>query len=378
MPQIPAGADQKKPIATKHRPLLVPPEEQFWKKYSAHNEFPLSNATSIALHIIGIGLILLMAWIIDKNRTPPPASDVAIMDPVSLDSGDGTAEKNGGGGGGNDGGKRNLPKENVDGGTRTDDTPPIDYEGPPLEDVREAEPVEVSPEKDGKEPPPVTSVQKELTDIGRQAQSTLRKATAGKGKDRPGSDGGRGGGKDKGVGRGKDRGRGEGPPGEAARKRAARQIRWKLIFNRNSDGPDYRDKLKALGAILVVAEFKLGANGRPILDARGRGILQYRLVIRDISPSARPRVEDVRQIRGIFWIDDKRESVRALAEALGIKEPPLFACFFPIEVERELRSLEHQKYKGPEEDIFETHFHVDLTGGGPGYRLICDDVILKR
>jgi hypothetical protein len=378
MPQIPTVPDQK-PTATKQRPLLVPPEEQFWKRYSPHNEFPLSNATSIALHVIAIGLILLIAYLIDLNREKKPDNPVATLEPVVMGDDSSGNQKGGGQSGGNDGGRQDLPKENVDGGDgKTENSQPSTNEGPTLEDPREAPPVEVA--KDGTQAAPITDVQKNLSELGKRAQETLRQAqaTQGKRKGRRDTGGGRDGDKGPGQDRGKDIGKGPGRSAELARKRAARQLRWRLVFNRNSDGPDYRDKLKALRAILVVAEFKRGLDGRPILNNRGQAVLQYRLVIRDIGPHAHPRPENVNTIRGIFWIDDKPESVRALAEALGLRQPPpLFACFFPERVEMELRQREREKYPGDEEKIFETHFHVELTGGS-GYQLICDEVVLKR
>lgn len=226
--------------------------------------------------------------------------------------------------------------------------------------------------KDGRRTLAAGGVLRELNTIeGRAAYLSLQQGTSGAGG--PGGKGPGGGGKD-GTDRGGD-GRGSGAAW--ARIRRARQDRWRIIFNTVSDGADYRDKLRALGAILVVAEYQRDAAGRVLRDRTGRALLQYRLVIRDVRSGARPQAEDVRRLRGIFWIDDKPESVASLARALGIAPPPpLFAAFFPEKVEQELRRLEKAKYAGPEADIRRTFFHVDLTRDG-GYRLTCDRVLLK-
>src|SRR5689334_1487060 len=98
MPQVPTSPDNQ--VSTKTtpagKPLLVPPEEQFWKRYSPHHEFPLSSATSVALHIIAIGLLLLVAilfWTSKKDT-----SDVPELIPVVAETGHDTKGEQTGGG----------------------------------------------------------------------------------------------------------------------------------------------------------------------------------------------------------------------------------------------------------------------------------------
>src|SRR5262245_26284523 len=45
------------------RPPVVPPEEQFWQRYSAHHEAPLSGVSSTVLHILVLLLILGIGWV---------------------------------------------------------------------------------------------------------------------------------------------------------------------------------------------------------------------------------------------------------------------------------------------------------------------------
>src|SRR5690242_15718915 len=44
------------------RELPKQPSEQFWQRYSAHHEFPLSSVTSVATHFMLAGLIVIIAF----------------------------------------------------------------------------------------------------------------------------------------------------------------------------------------------------------------------------------------------------------------------------------------------------------------------------
>src|SRR5438046_10545762 len=65
------------PPTTNSNRLLVPPEEKFWKRYSPHNEAPLSGVSSFAVHVLAIPLLLLIALVAskvkddDENRSLP-------------------------------------------------------------------------------------------------------------------------------------------------------------------------------------------------------------------------------------------------------------------------------------------------------------------
>src|SRR5262245_4614545 len=54
----------------------VPPEPQFWTRYSPHHEFPLSTVTTVATAGLAIGLLFLL-WMLkdfqmhDRDRGPP-------------------------------------------------------------------------------------------------------------------------------------------------------------------------------------------------------------------------------------------------------------------------------------------------------------------
>jgi hypothetical protein len=379
MPQVPAAPDH--PPRAARRPLLVPPEEQFWKRYSPHHEFPLSGATSASLHVLALGLLLLVGYLLIGNRSPS-APEMPQMDVVSEASGAPAANP-----GRQPGGPAKAGNDEEVGPERKDRP---EKQGQPVPAPRLNVPAAPRPPKaelprgDGQRRLAPRDVPAELDELGRQAYQGLTGKTNRPGQG-PGGNGEPGSGAaDKGPGPGKGDG---GPPGPGKleqERRAQRQLRWHLRFT-TSNGAEYQDQLHALGAVLVIPEYQLGRDGRPLRDAAGNVLLTYRKVIRDLSKSPAPvRFEDVRKIKGIFWIDDKPESVAALAKSLGLRDrPPLIAAFFPRAVEENLRALEKAKYDGPESRIDETTFRVvqrargKYRGAKVRYDLVCEHVGLQ-
>src|SRR5437868_11522998 len=64
-------ARSTKTATSKNKPL-VPPDEQFWKRYSPHYEFPLSSVSSFALHLLVVGLAALLCMLPIFNREDKP------------------------------------------------------------------------------------------------------------------------------------------------------------------------------------------------------------------------------------------------------------------------------------------------------------------
>ena len=114
------------------------------------------------------------------------------------------------------------------------------------------------------------------------------------------------------------------------------------------NGNDYRRQLAGLGAIL--------AFPRP-----DGGYVVYR----DINQRpVKGEVEDIASIKRIFWVDEKKDSIRSLAEAMDVPVPdgPIVA-FFPEKLEAELLKKELTYRNKKEEDIKETHFRIRSSGG---------------
>jgi hypothetical protein len=327
-----ANTSKRPPRAAFEEPILV--------KYSPHHELPLSSVSSIGIHALVVGLLIIVGIILARMNWN------SADKPISADA---LALEQGGGGGNPDGA-----------GNRSGVGATTEQVEPPLEDPNEPPPISAESrtkleeaKKTALELPNFQGEEdKRLIEQGGQAVNSwlklnkdirirLNQAIAGKGKDGPGSGGGQG------TGTGTGKGGGVGP-GTGSGDRAKRSLRWVLIFN-TRDGRDYKRQLNAFGAILAIPDPK---------DPDGY------LVIRDLD-QARPqaKAEDITQIKRIFWIDDGAASVRSLASALGIAPPPQFIVFFSQEFEAKLVALE-KAYRGKEEnEIIETRFDVRRSGG---------------
>jgi hypothetical protein len=328
---------------------LVPPDEQFWERYSPHHEAPLSGMGSFALHFAIAGFLILagyLGWLgLGNHRDALPA------DVVSLDSGGSGGDRHGQGDGPGDGSLNN--KEVAD--TIKPDQPQTSTEPKPqrvdLKDPTIAAqhlPNDLAADdqvkrfiKEGNE-----NLDK-LGSLNKDIQSKLRDGLqpAGKGEGGTGSGGGAG----NGQGKGQGDGRGDGASGKLSR-REQRMLRWTMQFDTRS-GQDYLRQLRGLGAILAIPK-----------DPGGNDYW----VIRDLERHP-PKLldEDVRQLQRIFWIDDKPHSVASIMQALGLREnPDRFVAFMPQELEDKLFELELGYHHWKEDEIAETIFQVRVSGGG--------------
>jgi len=375
---------------------LVPPEEQFWVRYSPHNEAPLSGVTSFGLHLLAIPLIALIVWVMakwdddDKNKEVPV--DVVMIDDPTAPV-DTVARPGGGGGhrkGSDKGPNRGSPEES--GGSdksNTDKKAPLPSDPPPL---TVAQRKQVVREIFGDEPGTaevidsgqVAEALKNLGQLDRDVRDKLRK-NVNPGAGRGGS--GSGGGKDKGTDKGEGGGRGEGTSGTIT-QRERRMLRWAMTFN-TLNGTDYRNQLRALGATVAVP-----------LEGETPGNEQRWRIYRDLGNPSSATEDDISKVKQIYWIDDKPESVRALCTALQVRYlPARFVAFFPPALEKKLLQIELEKLprlhprakldllkrqlkqrgiviRADEDLIQETKFDVVRAGGS--YTVVVRDVILRQ
>jgi hypothetical protein len=341
MSQAPVSGNSVKTQSTKP---LIPPDEKFWQHYSPHHEFPLSSVTSFALHFLVIASLALAVVFAPRLGCLRNKEDPIEFSPVQLGGGGGSP-----GGAGSERGEAAAPRPKE----AVPDTERKDTEIKPQSLTKIDIPKDVDPIKlpdfrtpDGSQAIAVSNeaIQK-LGSLSQEARSKIFNALTGPGQGGPGS----GGGKDRGTDSGKDKRVGPGDSGKIS-QRQARVLRWTMIFD-TQNGADYANQLHALGAILAVNNPK---NPK-----------EY-LLFEDLSKRpVQGKVKDLAQIKRIYWIDDRPESVTPLAMALGIRPlPHHVVAFFPESLEQKLLKLE-LGYRGKkEEEILETKFRIVRAGGG--------------
>jgi hypothetical protein len=333
------------PAASKRQ--ILPPEEQFWQRYSPNNEFPLSSVGSITIYlIIGVLLVACIKMKLFDTERPPLDVDAVEMDFTDIGGGGGDPE-------GMSGGVGQTMPDKISGVAKVNDNlpplPALNLPKPKLDDSKLADLIPRDDQQDGAVANYTESMGR-LADLEKEMQDKLLRSL---GKGGSGSGGGKGGGVGTGTGDGKG-------PGSRAPldERQKRVLRWNMVFD-TRNGEDYRLQLQSLGAILAVPTAATAADGS----------VQY-LVIRDLrgplSRQKQPEVEDLRGIKRIFWVDNRPESVGPLAQALGLgNPPPLVVAFFPVELEDKLAQLEKnfaQSRGKAIPTIRETRFRIVLNG----------------
>lgn len=302
------------------RPPL-PPEEHFWRRYSPNHELLLSGVGSFGLHLAVVILVTLAAalglstWLQSGEKEPLPLGAIGVP---GLGDGAAPAEQHG---------DADAPRTEA---AVPEQTP---FKGPDLRSLPRprANPAEFANQLRDAETRryieadnlAVIALEQMHRDVRNQLLDGLKRG-----------DGTRKGARD-GVGV------------LDGSRRVERVLRWTLLFD-TRDGADYVRQLDALGAIIGVP------------DADGR----YQIIRNLKQRPARGQQEDVARINRIFWVDDRPESVQALAEGLGLKPVPThLVAFFPEALEKRLVDLEQKFQKLHEDEILETRFRVVRKGG---------------
>jgi hypothetical protein len=321
------------PPAAPTNPTLLPPEERFWRRYSPHQEAPLSGVGSLTLHALAAGALVLLAFLINAwVETPPKSLPITVVP----------------GGGGDPAGQPAARDPALHDDHANDADPVV----PPGAEVKRPDLKNVPAERqklDLTNPDGGRDVQNDLAGqlkgLHEKTQQVLKP-----GAPRPGSVGRGGPGVEGGHGPGK--GPGDGPetgPTGTLTQQQKRMLRWTLRFDTRS-GQDYLHQLQALGAILAIPR-------------DGGGDYQY---VRDLS--RRPVVladEDPRTARRISWRDEDPRSVGQLMQALGLNRRPVrVEAYFPESLEQKLFELERAHANLREEEIDSTVFDVVRTPNG--------------
>jgi hypothetical protein len=331
------GAPNKGPVLTKKpapaKPAaaegLVPPDEQFWQRYSPHGEMGISSATSLILHVLILIFVvfgaLLMPWWFNSGPTNVP------VETVRLHVGGGGGQKYGQGDAPGIGQRDAAPEATE----KTEEPKPPDPEN------REALDVPKNEKPPDNEPTRVVESNKATSVFDKLKNQGI---TAGYGRGGTGQGGGRG----QGIGRGNGNGIGDGDG--TLTNREKRMLRWGMIFD-TRDGRDYLAQLNSIDAIIAIP-----------MDPKGE---KYKL-IRDLSGKGPAKLldEDPNKLQRIFWVDQRPESVRDMSRALGLKfVPKYFIAFLPEQLENKLFEMEKRRAGNHSEDeIDETKFRMERQG----------------
>jgi hypothetical protein len=318
------------------QPLRVLPEERFWQRYSPRQEMPLSGLASLALHGLGIGLLLLLAWMgwlgFKKDNRSPAVEPVRL-----LGDGKGTS--------GNQGESR-LPGQGFEPqekkGDRAEQPNAADPDRPQLDKTAVGvPPPDVKKDANDDVKRPIQPGNPDRTVFERIARDSLNKLPD----NRPPTVGPPGPGP-----------KGPGPNANITNQEKRMQ-RWSLIFETRG-GDDYRAQLQGLGAILAIPLDKEGKAYKVMRNLSGRGQAQL-------------LDEDVAAIRRIYWYDKRPDSVRSLVGALKVPfVPDHVVAFMPAELEDEMYRKERD-YRGlAEEQIETTEFRVVAMGKGYGVKVV--------
>jgi hypothetical protein len=320
----------------------VLPDEKFWQRYSSYQEAPLSVVTSLAVHVLVIGGLVLLAYLGWLGFNTPSKS--IPIDLIHVERGSSTIGKD------NSPGSNNQGPQTVEPTTANQGDPAF----PPMENRPQLHPSDlITPSPTAKaikfSPRGHSNI---FAQIQEEAKNKKRPDTSSPGRSGPGSKDG------KGTGEGLSEGKatGSGKEGKLT-PREQRMLRWTMQFNTRTP-EDYLAQLRSLGAILAIPTDPENKSYKVIRDLSGR----YG------EGGAKLLDEDITKIPCIFWVDDRPQSVEALSKALKLKAVPKhIVAFMPAELEKKLFDLESKAAKCPEDEIFETRFEV-VPAGRSGFQ----------
>ncbi|MFL5244206.1 MAG: hypothetical protein ACJ8FY_19045 [Gemmataceae bacterium] len=316
------------------RTLPRPPAEQFWRRYSPHHEIPLSGLSSVAMHALVGGLIVIGAiwWSRAKAEEDKPLPFGTLEVAADGDTPKGQTKEPGNQG---DAQTAELPPSSST--KRPPAIPPLPNEPMP------------SLELGIKDSPDYGAIIEDNKLLGEKIRNmppfekTLLDNLNGKGS--PNRD--RGPVERQGPNKNPPPGDPKGPPA-IKNIHVERQLRWTMNFN-TTDGSDYAKQLRDLGAKIAV----------PLQGDKAKFLL-----IKDLAkPKKTETVDDLSELKLIWWTDDTERSIKELAKALGIKPAPSrIIAFFPRDLEERLAEMELAFAKKHEHqtvtEIGETTFQV--------------------
>jgi hypothetical protein len=328
-----------------------PPEEQFWERYSPHNEARFSGLASFLVHTLVIGPLLILGYL-GIEFGYKPAREVEVK-PVRLLQPSGGGGKPGGAKDGQKGGRDNKEAGMNDPGGDPKGDPDPDQKlalnevkdiGAALPDALKADPVVQARIKSGD---PRMRV---FSQVDKAVVNALNQGVrAGQGKAGNGSGGGAG----DGMGMGMGGGMGDGP-NTPLTEREKRLFRWKIDFDfRWSNDPQaiqkYMETLEGLGAALALPT-----------DASNRS---FRVARKLLQKPLQFTNENLSQSECLYWYEQSPQVVADVTKFLGLPPTRGFIILLPQQREKEMAELEKSARGAKPSEIFETRFRVVRDGG---------------
>jgi hypothetical protein len=348
---------------------LIPPDPSLWQKYSPHHEAPLAGATSIFLHGIVLGILVVggMAyfWQARADALKPAKMDVVVIE---------------GDGGGLEGlgGAPGLPGAPDAGGPkRTEQVGPIEKVDP-IDRTNPRPPVEKPPElglptfEDGKTPIDpelrleLERLAKEAKDAADQANkeppmpkapivpgADLKKVGI-KGTGNPKGVGGLGG-SGGGPGKGNKSGPGTGPGGFGGPVTQQQIFRMRWRFSATRDAKETLRQASALGV-------RAGFYGRD-----GKQNLFFYVDDLNRRPAELQAAQPPKLGHTVFFTQMDPVLLGGLSRELGMSFTPYaYIIIFPPDREKEIAAAEEQAAKAMRRNlqtVRATHFEFRLRNG---------------
>lgn len=355
-----AAATPPQKAAATARPL-VPPEERFWKRYSPHFELPLAGMSSLLLHGLVIGAIVLATATYffrgGEENVRPPSMDVVMM------GGSGDGEE---GAGGEPGSPGEPGQENV--ASLKPDAPGPEARPELPADLKNAAPFELtvpdspnSPETVGEDvfqklseaakKEAERAEEKKLPAAPPKKAAGVRSPSKG-GTGNPkgaGGQGGSGGGPGRGT-KGTGTGAGGGPGRTATR---AEVLAWRWRFNLQGGAREHADKLAAIGVTVAVP------------DPRGGFLMVQDLKRRPVDT----RRDDLAAFKdAVKWYNTDPNSVKGLANELQLPFVPQHVILLLPKDREEKMAAEEARFAKEHRrtltTVRATWFDFQLRGGG--------------
>jgi hypothetical protein len=305
------------------------PDESIWKRYSSHQEFPLSVAASVVLHLFAAGIVVLGGVLVFSfgNRAGPADLEAVVFA--------------GGGGSGTGVGDPNGP-EMLQDAMKFD---PNNSDAPQQE-VKIEDYQNVVPDGDVK------------VEEKRQEQTKINEQLA-RGENKPGITGDRGeGGSGRGGGQGNGFGGGYGDgvgKGRNTSKRSLRQTRWTIVLPRE-DPELFLKKLVQIKAILLLPEGDSVANFKICENLEKRPV-EFKAIDQ----------KGINSYNRLWYMSHEKTDCDYVAKGLYLTNTPRWiAIFIPQDLEQEMARQEFNFKKMSEDELnnrkWITIFEVDRKG----------------